>query len=129
SKIYSPEKSIKLGLFISLVGVFLLFLGFMLFAHHILSLFAPMFIIYIGFSFIFGNSSALALRGADDKSNASALMSFINMSSAVIVVMLLSFFPMHAIITLPAMYLGYLCLGIIWFLLLQVKHLPAVDNK
>ncbi len=129
SKIYTPEKSIKLGLFISLVGVVLLFLGFVLFAHNILSLFAPMFIIYIGFSFIFGNSSALALRGTNDKSNASALMSLINMSSAVIVVMLLSFFPMHPTIMLPLLYLGYLFLGTIWFLLLQVKHLPTADNK
>lgn len=129
SKAHTPEKSIKFGLFLGLAGVILLFFGFILFAHNILSLFVPMFIIYIGFSLIFGNSSALALRDTDDKSNASALMSFINMGSAVIVIMLLSFFPIHAIIALPVLYLGYLFLAVIWFLLLQVKHLPATDNK
>jgi len=113
-----PKKSIKLGLFLSLLGVVLLFISFKLFPHAILSLFVPMFIIYLGYAFIFGNSSALALCEAEDKSNASALMSFINMSSAVIVVMLLSIFPIHIAIMLPLLYLGYLLLGIIWYFLL-----------
>ena len=129
SKIYTPEKSIKLGLLTILAGVSLLFLGFVLFAHNILSLFVPMFVIYIGSSFLFGNGSALALRNADDKSNASALMSFINTSSAAIAVMLLAFFPIRTAIILPLLYLGYLLLGSIWFLLLQLKRLPVTNNK
>ena len=90
----------------------------MIFAHSVLSLFAPMFIVYVGFGFIFGNNSAVALRDAEDKSNASALMSFINMSSAVVVVMLLSAFPIHAAVMLPLLYFGYLSLGILWYCLL-----------
>jgi MFS family permease len=121
SKKFTPEKSIKLGLLISLVGVFLLFLGLILCPHNILSLFAPMLIIYIGCSFIFGNSSALAICGTDDKSNASALMSFINMSSAAIMVMLLGIFSIHAAIILPLLYLGYLIFGAIWYSQIQGK--------
>jgi DHA1 family bicyclomycin/chloramphenicol resistance-like MFS transporter len=115
---YTPERIIKLGLFIGLVGVLLLFFSLTLFNHNALSLFAPAFLVYIGSSFIFSNSSALALREADDKSNASALMSFINMSSAVIMVMLLTFFPIHTPMILPLLYLGYIFLGTLWFLLL-----------
>ncbi len=118
SKRLTSKKSIKLGLFISLVGVLLLFFCLMLFSHNVLSLFAPVMIIYIGLSFIFGNSSALALRETDDKSNASALMSFINMSSAVITIMLLSFFSIHVAIMLPLLYLGYLLFGTVWYFMI-----------
>lgn len=121
SKNYSPEKSIKLGLSIMLVGAFALFIMLSLFAHNALSLFAPMFIIYIGGSFIFGNGSALALRETNDKSNASALMSFINMGSTTICVLLIGVFHVHNAIVMPLLFLGYLFLGVIWYLLLLMK--------
>lgn len=115
TKINTVEKSIWLGLWVSAIGVLLLFIGLLIFRHVTLSLFAPMFIIYIGLSLIFGNASALALSETKDKSNASALMSFINMGSTMVVVMCLSLFSLHNAIILPFLYLAYLVLGIIWF--------------
>lgn len=121
SKTHAPEKSIKLGLKISAMGVSLLFFGCLLLPSNVLSLFLPMFVIYVGISFIFGNSSALALQNSEDKSNASALMSFINMSSAVLVVMLLAILPIHTTMILPLLYLVYIAMGLLWFMLLQLN--------
>ena len=87
-----------------------------MFSLEVLGLFIPMFIIYGGLSFIFGNSSALALKFSEDKSNASALMSFINMSLAVIVVLLLSIFPSQNILLLPLLYTLYMGFGALWFM-------------
>lgn len=121
SKNYKPEKSIKLGLSIMFIGALALLIMLTLFAHDALSLFAPMFIIYIGCSFIFGNGSALALRDTEDKSNASALLSFINMGSTTIGVLLLGVFHVQSAIVMPLIFLGYLLLGVIWYLLLLIK--------
>jgi MFS transporter, DHA1 family, multidrug resistance protein len=117
-QLWSPKKSLKFGLSVSFTGVFLLILSFMLFKTQPLALFTPMVIIYFGLSFIFGNSAALALHNSKDKSNASAVMSFINMGSAFLVVMLFSFYTITQAIMLPITFLILLGLGIVWYRLL-----------
>lgn len=117
-KIWAPNKSLKFGLFISILGTILLFLLLFVSNNQAVSLFLPMVIIYFGLSFIFGNSAALALKYAQDKSNASAVMSFINMGSAFLVVTILGLFNISAPIILPIIYLALLGLGILWYTIL-----------
>lgn len=120
-KTMNSTKMIKLGLAIATIGVIALTLS-MTFANHLyLSLFLPMFIIYLGSIFIFGNSSALALSKSDDKSNASAMMSFINMGSAVVIVAILSLLNNENMLLLPLLYLAFLIVGISCFKILLKK--------
>jgi MFS family permease len=116
-KTWSPKTSLKFGLSISTVGALLLMALLHLFPNA-LGLFAPMVIVYFGLSFIFGNSAALALQHTEDKGNASAVMSFINMGSAFIVVMTLGYVHTHSIMLLPLVFLGFMLLGAIWYSLL-----------
>mgnify|MGYP000458669448 CR=1 FL=1 len=127
-KIFEPKKSIKIGLLISLFGVIILFMSLKTYPHLVISLFAPMFLIYIGFSFIFGNGSAIALSSSKDKSNASALMSFVNMSYAVIIVMVLGLFPIHSALILPLLFIIYITFGIVcYFLCITPSKLNKVN--
>lgn len=87
-KVFSPFKNIFLGIAISSVGV-LVMLGLFIFNFFNLpSLFLPMVIIYLGEALILNNSSSSATYSAEDKSNASALLNFINMGVATISVIL-----------------------------------------
>lgn len=52
-------------------------------------LFIPMFFIYSGIPFILSNASALATKNTSDKATASSLLSFINMSTSVIALLVI----------------------------------------
>lgn len=126
-KIWPPNKSLKFGLSISLIGAILLTVLLYLFTNQAMSLFMPMVIIYLGLSFIFGNSAALALQHAKDKSNASAVMSFINMGSAFLVVTVLGFYTISQPIILPFIYLVLLSLGVLWYIILTRRFHVATS--
>ncbi len=111
SKFYTPYQSVKLGLGISLIGILLLSLSLYLLPNNAYSLFVPVLIVYFGFTFIFGNGSALALEHCLDKGNGSAIMSFINMISAVIMVYLTGRISFHGIMLLPILFWVYLVIG------------------
>lgn len=123
-KTYSTTRMLKIGLTIASLGVIAIVAGLGSFPQNHLSLFAPMFVIYIGFSFVFGNSSALALSKASDKSNASAMLSFVNMGSAVVIVTILGFLNNSNILLLPILYVIFIIIGIICFNIL-VRHLKS----
>ncbi len=123
-KIYSTTRMLKIGLIIASLGVIGIIAGLSLLPQNHLSLFAPMFVIYIGFSFVFGNSSALALSKASDKSNASAMLSFVNMGSAVIIVTILGFLDNSNILLLPILYGVFIIIGIVCFNIL-VRYLKT----
>ena len=57
-------------------GIAFLLLGLILWNKAPLALFVPMVIIYLGSGFVYGNTTALALHSTEDKSNASAVVSF-----------------------------------------------------
>ncbi len=81
---------IRIGAFCSL-ATSLIILGFFLFgAFNIVTLFFPIPFLYFGSSLIFNNSSSIALEQVQDKSNGSAVMGFINMTFATLVVLFAS---------------------------------------
>lgn len=121
-KIWQPQKSLKFGLSISFLGVIIL--GIMLYFRPdmAISLFLPMLVIYFGFSFVFGNAAALALQNSKDKGNASAMMSFINMASAFVMVSITGYLNISNPIDLPVIYAVLIGTGFIWY---NVVHLSS----
>lgn len=81
---------------------------------NVISLFLMMVPIYIGDSLIFTNISSLALSHAQDKANASAVLNFINIGLAVIILSLSELIPFHVAWLLP---LFFIFIGILAYLL------------
>lgn len=115
SKKCAPQRILKLGLGIGGVGVIIQFI-LLLTSTSPLALFVPMVIINFGMASVFGNASALAIHSADDKGNASAVMSFMNMASACVAVLALGFFNVTAVWVLPAIYMALMLVGWVWYL-------------
>ncbi len=117
---------IKSGIGITFVGVVLMSITVGAKLPPILSLFIPMTVVYFGLSLILANASAVAMSRVSDKAHGSAVMNFINMGLATVVVLILGYFQMSTIL-LPAVYLG-LCLfmmGIYMWRVVSNQKLPA----
>jgi len=95
---------IRKGIFIIGAGTLFMFIAVAMHGAALFSLFLPMIIIYFGTSLIIANASSLAMSQATDKAHASAVMSFINMGTATLLVLGLGFFPVTTII-LPIIYI------------------------
>ncbi|MCC2624179.1 MAG: hypothetical protein K0R14_52 [Burkholderiales bacterium] len=120
-KIWLPQKSLKFGLITGFCGVIVLTVMLYFKPSMPISLFFPMVIIYFGFSFIFGNAAAIALLNVKDKGNASAIISFINMLSAFVLVSITGFFNITTPFMLPIIYLILIGAGFIWYNILCYK--------
>ncbi|MGE5195810.1 MAG: multidrug effflux MFS transporter [Anaerolineae bacterium] len=79
-------KSIGFGLIIMLVGALAMLIAFASSWINVLSLFLPISIIYVGDSLMYANTTSLAMSHAKNKSNASAVMNFINLGITVFAV-------------------------------------------
>lgn len=117
-KFYSSRNIIKLGLVLAAIGIIVMFICLGEFPQLALSLFAPMLIIYFGLSIIFSNGSALALSHTTDKSNASAMISFINMGSTVVITSSFGLIHYQGIWLTPIVFIILLGLSGLWFWLL-----------
>lgn len=104
SKKYALQSIIQAGIFITSLGSILMLLTMYYHFPILLSLFLPMIIIYFGICFILANASTIAMSHVDDKAHGSAVMNFINMGLATLVVLSLSFFPMKTLL-LPVIYI------------------------
>lgn len=104
SKKYALESIIYAGILIAGLGTIGMFAA--LFMHYsvVFSLFLPMIIIYFGLCFIMANASTIAMSHVSDKAHGSAVMNFINMGLATLVVLSLSLFPINPSL-LPAIYI------------------------
>ncbi len=97
-KKYSLPNLIKTGVGIAFIGVLGMLVGTTLKFSVIMALFVPMMVIYFGLSFVLANASTLAMSYASDKSHASAVMGFINMGVATLVVLALGICSIHAML-------------------------------
>jgi|ERR1700722_16026643 len=102
-----------MGIGIALLGSIVMFISFLGGTINIWSLFIPMPFIYIGLSLIFSNASGLAMTGAKNKSNASAVMNFINMGTSVLALTTIESLPSHKVYVLPLFFLFLGCLMLI----------------
>lgn len=94
----------KTGIVITSIGALLMIVAVLMHLPALFSLFLPMIVIYFGLSFVIANASTLAMSQIEDKAHASAVMNFLNMGMATVVVITLGFFSMNATI-LPFMYI------------------------
>lgn len=106
---YSLDLIIRRGILIASLGTVVMFVAILLHVPLLFSLFLPMIVIYFGLCFIMANASTIAMSHVHDKAHGSAVMNFINMGLATLVVLSISLFPMQALL-LPAIYIG-LCIA------------------
>lgn len=86
------------------------------------TLFIPMPFLFVGLAFLFANTSALAMVRAKNKSNASCVMNFINMGTAVVALLLLELLPVHEAFFMPLLFVLFS-----GFILLLRRHIaPTV---
>lgn len=97
---------IWIGILIALSSSLVMFLLFLFKIITPFSLFLPMPFIFIGLSFIFANASSLALTHAKNKSNASAMMHFINIGTSVLTLFFVELIPFHQAFILPLFFIG-----------------------
>jgi len=104
SRQYSLKSIIQVGVGITSVGVLMILAAMLMQLPILYSLFLPMVIVYFGLCFILANASSIAMAHVEDKAHGSAVMNFINMGLATLVVLSLGLFPTYAIV-LPLIYL------------------------
>jgi MFS family permease len=91
-----------------------------------MTLFVPMFLIYLVESLIFANISAFGLSHAKNKSNGSAILNFINLSTTVAGVLLAEFiFPESALIMPIGFVIFFSCMIYLWVRLKRADSEPA----
>lgn len=95
---------IKSGIIVTSCGVVFMFFASLLNLPLLFSLFLPMIIIYFGLCFVLANTSTLAMSCVSDKAYGSAVMNFLNMGLATIVVLCLGMFSIQPLL-LPFIYL------------------------
>ncbi len=104
AKKYASDFIIRLGIIIICAGSLLMLTTIILHLPVITGLFLPLIIVYFGLSLIQPNASILAMNSVTDKAHGSAVMSFINMGTATIVVLNLNLFSISKLL-LPTIYL------------------------
>lgn len=96
------------------------------------SLFLPMIIVYFGLCLVMANASTIAMSHVKDKAHGSAVMNFINMGLATLVVLSLSLFSMKTLL-LPVIYIA-LCIASLGIFKLVARReqtsamLPEIRN-
>ena len=117
-----------------LLGIFLLFIGslgmglLLLVWENALSLFLPAIILQMGDMILYNNASAAALTEAKDKSNASAVMLFINSCGGFLGTFIVGVFIPRSLLGMPMIFcLMTFIMFIIWFIL--HKRCEKIDKR
>lgn len=111
SKIYELKSVMRAGIYMTCLGVLLMYLLMLMHAPTLVSLFLPMTILSFALCFIFANASTIAMSYVNDKANGSAVMNFLCMGVSTIVVLNLSLFSIKSFL-LPGIYF-VLCMAMI----------------
>jgi DHA1 family bicyclomycin/chloramphenicol resistance-like MFS transporter len=98
----NPRINMLSGLLVIITGTIVLSVCFANSYVTVWSLFIPMYFVYLGSNVIWTNAASKGLSEASDKSNASAVIQFTNMSTATIGVFLIGAFTPTATMLLPA---------------------------
>lgn len=109
AKKYPLKLIIYAGILLASFGTIVMFAAMFMHLTILYSLFLPMIIIYFGLCFILANASTIAMSHVTDKAHGSAVMNFINMGLATLVMLGTSLLPITALL-LPSIYIG-LCVA------------------
>ena len=111
-----------IGMTIGLAATLIMFLLFLLGSLNLYTLFLPMPIIYMGFSLVYSNASSLAMSSARNKSNASAIVNFLNMGFSMVSLFVMGFLPSDKAFILPLFFLVLTLLMFVFrFFLMRIK--------
>ncbi len=105
---------LTLGIGIAIAASFIMFTLFLIGKVNTWTLFVPIPFMYLGLSLVFSNSSGYAMSVAKNKSNASAVLNFINMTIAFFSLLVIEILPIYHITVLPLL---FLLIGIVMLLL------------
>ena len=94
-----------IGMVVAMIMTFTMLIPFLGGVVTVWTLFFPMVLIYTAESLVFANISSLGLSTAQNKSNASAVLDFINMASALIAVLLIEWIYPNSALLLPISFL------------------------
>ncbi|MBS3904918.1 MAG: multidrug effflux MFS transporter [Simkania sp.] len=113
------------GIIASLITTLTMLIPFILIKPTLWSLFLPMILIYASETFIYANISSFGLSSAKDKSNASAVLNFINMGTAVIAVLLTELILPESALLMPLSFLFFfLIMLLFWFRIRRLSKEP-----
>jgi MFS family permease len=93
-ELFNERTLIRVGISITLLGTLIMLFAVSQHSTPINTIFIPMMVIYLGLAFILANASSIAMNNAEDKAHASAVMSFINMGVATVIVLGLCWLPL-----------------------------------
>jgi MFS family permease len=100
----SSDFSIRLGITVSAISTIIMIVAVWVKASALMALFMPMILIYFGLALVFANASTVAMEKVLDKAHGSAVMNFMNMGFATLVVLMLGLFQIKLIL-LPMAFL------------------------
>ena len=104
-----------MGIVASLFFSFTMFVPFVLGVLNVWSLFLPMVLIYLAEALIFANISAFGLASAKNKSNGSAILNFINLSTTVVAVLFLEFIYPESALLMPLSFIVFFAVSfVLW---------------
>lgn len=118
TKRYSLKTVIFIGILFAAFGVIILSITLKSHLSVIMALFIPMIVVYFGLCLIVANSSALAMSQVNDKAHGSAIMNFLNVGLATLVVMTLHLFTV-TVSLLPLIYIGLIVMMIGLFMYIK----------
>lgn len=109
SETIRPGVMIRTGILLTAIASCIMLLSVYQHASAINSIFIPMMLVYMGLSGILANAAGLAMRDVTDKAHGSAVMNFINMGFATIMVLIIGYLPISPYL-LPTLFLIF-CVG------------------
>lgn len=111
----SAKKMLGLGIIFEFFGSLSMLLFFLFKVINIYALFVPMFFVLIGHAFLCINGVSLAIAQDDDKANASAIVNFLSIGSAVLMTFLVGLLRTHSIFVLPITLLCIIAAMIVFY--------------
>jgi len=113
------------GIVASFIATFTMLIPFSIGMFNSVTLFFPMFLIYMAEALVFANISSFGLAHAQNKSNGSAVLNFINLSITVVAVVLSEFIYPELAILMPISFLifFFLCF-LLW---LRLRNLDSAS--
>ncbi len=116
----NARKMVMLGIVCEVTAASVMFLCFVLGVVNIATLLGPMMLLLFGHAFISSNASSLAMLEAQDKANSSAIMTFINMSTAVVMTIMLEVTHTSVVWLMPLIFLGALATMLLIYGLISI---------
>jgi MFS family permease len=119
---FSLLRLLLTGIVTALVMTLTMVIPFSMGKFNALTLFCPMFLIYIAESLVFANISSFGLANAKNKSNGSAVLNFINLGTTVVAVLILEFIYPESAILLPLSFVFFFCaMLLLWMRLRKLE--------